>query len=116
MLLLLAELLSFLAALESDMPIVLLAFFNTFSASSSHEGSVLADDELLRPRVDCLGRDLERSGLWNPSGSELSLSYAGGISRGIEECLLENLEAGFSFLAGFTAVSSGGAGDELLKS
>ena len=98
------------------MPIVLLAFFNTFSASSSHEDSVLADDEFLIPRANCLRRDLERSDLWDPSGSELSPSYAGGISRGIEECLLENLEVGLSSLARFTAVSSTGAGDEPLKS
>ena len=84
MLLLLAETLSCLAALDpgSEKPIWLLAFFNVFSASSSFDGSVLADDELLRPRLDCLRRDLGTSVFLDPSGSELSLSYTGGISRG----------------------------------
>lgn len=108
MLLLLAEILSLLAALdpESDMPMVLLAFFNIFSASSSFEDSVLADDELRKPSDDCLRLDFERSDFLDPSGSELSLSYAGGTSRGIEEYRLENLDAGFPSLAGFAAASS----------
>ena len=108
MLLLLAAILSLLPALdpESDMPMVLLAFFNIFSASSSFGDSILADDEFRKPSVDWLRRDCERSGFLDPSGSELSLSYTGGMSCRIEECRLENLEAGFSSLAGFAAVSS----------
>lgn len=118
MLLLLAEILSLLAAIDpdSDRPSVLLAFFNVFPASSSFENSVLADDEPRKPSVDCLRRVLERSDFPDPSGSELSLSYAGGISRGIEECRRENLETGFSVLAGFMSASSTWAGEEPLKS
>lgn len=74
MLLRLADILSLWVPLdpESVMPMLLLDLFTVFSASSL-EDSMLAD-ELLKPSVDCLLRDVERSAFLGPSCSKVSLS------------------------------------------
>lgn len=87
------------------MHVLLEDLFNELAVSATFDMST-ADEELLKPRVDCLRWDVGLSTFLAASMSEASLSLCGRRSRERVDCLLDTLVGTFSSLMVLCAASA----------